>query len=182
MDRFEEQIRKNRGNLDLHRPSPVIWRRVRKELRHETLHSRRLLSVAAVFLAIVGTAITFFSIGHSWTGSKMESRFDQTASPSGNQLKETEIYYRNIINSLYREATPLLTNHPDIDKELTDDISHLDSIYLDIKKDLRDNVANQDVIEALIQNYRIRIRLLDDMLNMLKEENSTPEKNKRHEI
>jgi hypothetical protein len=182
MDRLEEQIRKNRRELDLRRPSPAVWRRVRKELGQDTFPVRRWLSVAAVFLAIIGTAITFFTIGHSWNGSKMESRFDQTASPSGNQLKETEIYYSNIINSLYREAAPLLTSHPDIDKELTDDISHLDSIYLDIKKDLRDNVANQDVIEALIQNYRIRIKILDDMLNMLKEENSTPEKNKRHEI
>ena len=182
MDSLEEHIRKNREELDLHNPSPAIWKRVRKELRHEIGHHHRWLSVAAVFLAIVGTAITFFSLGHSWAGSKIESEIGQAVSPSGGQLKETEIYYRNILTSRYREAAPLLTSHPDIDKELTEDISQLDSIYLDIKKDLRDNVANQEVIEALIQNYRIRIRLLDDMLNMLKEENPKPEISKRHEI
>lgn len=182
MDRLEEHIRKNREELDQHKPSRTIWKKVRKELRHELEPRHRWLSAAAVFLAFVGTAITFFSIGHSWTGSNVESEIGEAVSPSGGQLKETEIYYRNILNSLYREAAPLLTSHPDIDRELTEDISHLDSIYLDIKKDLRDNVANQEVIEALIQNYRIRIRLLDDMLNLLKEENPKPEKSKRHEI
>ena len=81
------------------------------------------------------------------------------------QLKETEIYYNNLVNSLYREATPLLTGNPEIKKELTTDISHLDSICIEIKKDLKDNVANQEVVEALIQNYRIKIRLLEDMLD-----------------
>jgi len=182
MDRLEEQIRKHREELDLHTPPAAIWGRVRKELGHGTINRYRWLSVAAVFLAIVTTAVTFFSIGHNWTGPENKSAFDTGASPAGNQLKETEIYYKGILNSLYLEAAPLLTSHPDIDRELSQDISQLDSIYLDIKKDLKDNVANQEVIEALIQNYRIRIKLLDDMLGILKEENTTSEKSKRHEI
>jgi hypothetical protein len=182
MDRLEEHIRKNRGDLDIYTPSPGIWRRIRREIRPESSLDHRWRSAAAIFVAIVATAVTFFSIGHNWTGINNESKTGKDVSPSGNQLKETEIYYQNVINSIYLEATPLLTSHPDIEKELSEDISHLDSIYLDIKKDLKDNVANQDVIEALIQNYRIRIRLLDDMLTMLKSENSTPEKRSNYEI
>ncbi len=182
MDRLEEHIRKNRGELDLYTPSPGIWRKIRREIRPVIYQGHRWRSAAAIFVAIVATAVTFFSIGHNWTGTNKESNIWKDNSPSGNQLKETEIYYQNVINSLYREATPLLTSHPDIEKELSEDISHLDSIYLDIKKDLKDNVANQDVIEALIQNYRIRIRLLDEMLNMLKSENSTPEKRSNYEM
>ena len=75
---------------------------------------------------------------------------------TNSQLKETEIYYNNLANSLYREATPMLTRNPEIEKELSTDISQIDSICSEIKKDLKDNVANQDVIEALIQNYRIK--------------------------
>jgi len=182
MDRLEEQIRKNREDLDLHTPSAKIWRRVRKELKRHTFHSYRWLSAAAIFVAIVATAVTFYSIGHNLRQTNNDSASLGGDSPTGSQLKETEIYYKNIINSLYREAAPLLTSHPDIDRELSEDISQLDSIYRDIKKDLRDNVANQEVIEALIQNYRIRIRLLDDMLNILKEENSTSITNKKNEI
>jgi hypothetical protein len=182
MDRLEEHIRKNRGELDMYTPPPVIWRRIRREISPMTFKDHRWRSAAAIFLALVTTAVTFFSIGHNWTGKNNESDYGKGVSPSGTQLKETEIYYQGVINSLYREASPLLTSHPDIEKELSEDISHLDSVYIDIKKDLKDNVANQDVIEALIQNYRIRIKLLDDMLNMLKSDNSTPEKRSNYEM
>ena len=88
----------------------------------------------------------------------------------------------NLANSLYKEATPMLTRNPEIKKELVTDISQIDSICSEIKKDLKDNVANQDVIEALIQNYRIKIRLLEDMLTILKENEENPEKNNSHEL
>ena len=84
--------------------------------------------------------------------------------------------------SLYREAAPLLTNNPDVKKELNTDMSHLDSICTDLKKDLKDNISNQDVVEALIQNYRIKIRILEDMLTVLKENEPNPVKIKRHEL
>jgi len=61
-------------------------------------------------------------------------------------------------------------------------MSHLDSLCTEIKKDLKDNVANQEVIEALIQNYRIRIRLLEDMLTILKENENKPAKKKSYEL
>ena len=98
------------------------------------------------------------------------------------QLKETETYYNNLVNSLYKEATPLLTKNPEIKKELNIDLSHLDSICVDIKKDLKDNISNQDVVEALIQNYRIKIRILEDMLAILKANENNPEKKKSYEL
>jgi hypothetical protein len=182
MDKLEEHIRKNRIDLDMYTPSQGIWKRICREIKPITYSHLRWRSAAAIFLAIVTTAVTFFSIGHNWTGTVNESSNRKGISPSGTQLKETEFYYQNVINSLYLEATPLLTSHPDIEKELKLDISHLDSVYIDIKRDLKDNVANQDVIEALIQNYRIRIKLLDDMLNILKSENPTPEKRSNYEM
>ncbi len=76
----------------------------------------------------------------------------------------------------------MLARYPEIQKELFTDISQLDSICSEIKKDLKDNVANQDVIEALIQNYRLKISLLEDMLEVLKENEANPEKSNDHEL
>ena len=76
----------------------------------------------------------------------------------------------------------MLTKNPEIEKELSADISQIDSICSEIKKDLKDNVANQDVIEALIQNYRIKVRILEDMLKLLKENEETPDKSNSHEL
>jgi hypothetical protein len=49
------------------------------------------------------------------------------------------------------------------------DLEELDEVYLELKEDLKDNVANPEVIEAMILNYRVKLEILEDLLNQLKE-------------
>jgi hypothetical protein len=182
MDKLEEQIQKKREELDKYLPSVIIWKRIKRVLNRGKFLNLHWRSIAAMFIVILGTSVLFFTAGTRWSVKSREQRSDSGLSPANRQLKETEIYYNNLVNSLYREATPLLTGKPEIEKELNTDISQLDSICSDIKKDLKDNIANQEVVEALIRNYRIKIRLLEDMLVILKKDNIEPEKGKSHEI
>jgi hypothetical protein len=181
MDNLEEYIRKHREELDRYRPSSGIWKQIRKGLKTGRAQGFRWLSVAAMIAVVIGTAIVFFGQGYKFS-QKRSLVSNPMMLQVNSQLRETEIYYNNLANTLYREATPLLAKNPEIEKELFVDISHLDSICYMIKKDLKDNIANQDVIEALIQNYRIKIRLLEDMLVTLKENEDNEGKNKRHEL
>jgi hypothetical protein len=182
MDKLEEHIRKNRENLDRYSTSSGIWRKIRRNLRKERSLMKRWLSIAAMIVIVAGFTLFIFRLTNNRPMISLNTS-GKVNSPTDNpQLKETEIYYSNLVNSLYREATPLLTGNPDVKKELTTDITHLDSLCIEIKKDLKDNVANQEVIEALIQNYRLKIRLLEDMLTILKENNENPVKNKSHEL
>lgn len=179
MDRFEENIRKNRDKLDMYNPSAGTWKKINKELNRSKHQRRQWISIAAMVAVILGTSVILFSPGTRQSGTKND--FSTDFSNSNPQLKETEIYYNNMVNSLYKEATPLLTNNPEIRKELNNDLSHLDSICIDLKKDLKDNISNQEVVEALIRNYRIKIEILEEMVNVLKE-NNTSEKKKSHEL
>jgi hypothetical protein len=179
MDKLEEFIKKNREELDRYRPSSGVWRSIRKETRGRKLSPWKWISIAAMVVIVLGTAIVLITGNYQTDNGIAENRPGKDAGVNS-QLKETEVYYNNLVNSLYREATPLLTGNPEIKKELSADISHLDSICADIKKDLKDNVDNQEVVEALIQNYRIKIRLLEDMLTILKENKNVPEKKKSY--
>jgi hypothetical protein len=98
------------------------------------------------------------------------------------QLRETEFYYNNLVNSLYVEVAPQLKGYPEIRNEFLHDMSHIDSICTDIKKDLKDNVSNQEVIEALINNYRIKIQILEDMLGQLRQNENIPLNKESHEL
>jgi hypothetical protein len=182
MDKLEEHIRKNREDLDRYTPSSGTWKKISRKIKREKTPVRKWLSIAAMFIVILGTALVFIKYGAIWSGSGMLKNGDATETSQNTQLKETEIYYNNLVNSIYLEAKPLLTANPEIQKELVTDFSHLDSICSEIKKDLKDNVANQEVVEALIQNYRIKIQLLEDMLTVLKENENIPEKKKSHEL
>jgi hypothetical protein len=135
-----------------------------------------------MIVVILGTAVLFIKPEYRWSSADRHNNNNDDLTGVTPQLRETETYYNNLINSLYTEAKPLLTNNPEIKKELNSDLSQLDSISTDLKKDLKDNIANQDVVEALIQNYRIKIRILEDMLRVLKENDTNPEKLKSHEL
>ena len=178
MDSLEEHIRKNRDGLDRHDPPSSTWKKIEEELQKDKRHNRQWVSIAAMVAVIFGTAILLFRPEYRWSGSKKNTDNEISKYP---QLKETEIYYNNLVNSLYKEASPLLTDNPEIRKELNIDMSHLDSICIDLKKDLKDNISNQEVVEALIQNYRIKIQILEDMVTVLKE-NENPTKKNRHEL
>jgi hypothetical protein len=182
MDNLEKYIRKHREEMDRYKPSSGIWRRIRKGLKTGK-HSRyQWLSLAAMVIIILGTAVILFRPGYKMSQKTSGESYYQTMIKASSQLKEAELYYNSLANSLYREATPMLTRNPEIEKELSIDISQIDSICSEIKKDLKDNVANQDVIEALIKNYRIKIKLLEDMLKVLKENEENLEKNNSHEL
>jgi hypothetical protein len=129
---------------------------------------------------IFGTAVLLFRPVYRWSDDK--KNHDNEISKYNPQLKETEIYYNNLVNTLYKEASPLLTDNPEIRNELNSDMSHLDSICTDLKKDLKDNISNREVMEALIQNYRIKIQILEDMVTVLKEKENTTEKKNSHEL
>lgn len=183
MDKLEEQIRKNREDLDRYSPPKDIWRRIRRELKTRKPSVIQWLSIAAMIVVILGSAIVFFRTDHELFPAKNSQKInDADLTQLTPQLKETEIYYNNLVNSLYKEVMPLLTKSPDIKTELNTDLSQLDSICSDLKKDLKDNISNQEVVEALIQNYRIKTRILEEMLVILKENENNPEKKKSHEL
>jgi hypothetical protein len=181
MDRLEEFIRKNRDLMDIRKPSPDVWKKIRKDSKPEKQPARRWLSIAATVAVIIATSLVFYQIGKK-NGGSYENSFEGTDIAARTQLKEAENYYNNQINELYRQAKPMLTSNPELQNELNSDLSQIDSICSDIRKDLKDNIANQEVVEALIQNYMIKIKILEDMLTILKENDNNAEKNESHEL
>jgi hypothetical protein len=182
MDRLEEYIRKNREELDRYDLSPEIWNGMRKELHGKRSHRFRWLPAAAMIVVVFTTAALFYVYQRDSDPSSPVRDTGLLLMKANPQLMETELYYNNLVSTLYSEATPLLSGHPDIEKELIYDLSQIDSICADIKKDLRDNVANQEVIEALINNYRIKTHILEDMLELLKQDENNPVNINNHEL
>jgi hypothetical protein len=181
MDKIEDYIRNNRKDLDRYTPSPNDWKRIKAGLRKER-SPLIWLSAAAMIVVVLGTAVMFYIWENKGKSIYSNREINAIIQKSDPHLKETEIYYNNLVNNLYSEATPLLTEYPDIDKELLNDLSEIDRICAEIKKDLKDNIANQEVIEALINNYRIKIRLLEDILNVQKQNENDPENKNNHSL
>ena len=67
----------------------------------------------------------------------------------------------------------LTAQDPDLRSEIDMELVDLDRVFLDLKDDLKDNADNEEVIEAMIQNYRLKLEILEEMLMVLKESDNT---------
>jgi hypothetical protein len=172
-DNLEKFILKNREEFDIHEPGKEIWNKIEKNIRpRRTINWRMAIGRAAAVILIFAASYMVHDIidGRNRdivrTGTKKEK---ELVIP---ELKEAEVYYSNLINDKLQEIKPMLSDNPMLEKEIRYDLHQLDSVYAGLKNDLRDNIANQEVIEAMIQNYRLRLSILEDVLSQLK-----PEKN-----
>ena len=174
MDNIERYIKENRKKMDIHEPDESLWGRIEKDLPARQRSIPRYLWRAATILIIIGAglAVTVMTL-------LPPARQDQSPMSI---VRETEQYYNSLLQSLYTEAEPVLTANPEARTELTTGMNELDSICANIRKDLRDNVATEEVVEALINNYRLRIQLLEDMLRMIREEENENENRPGYEI
>lgn len=142
MDRLEEHIRKNREDLDRYEAKPEVWNRVDNTLRKRRIPITIRHLAAASVIILIGISTIFYLTGNRQSLASRERNYNDIIMKSNPHLQETEMYYNTLIKSLYQQATPLLTRHPEIEKEMITDINQLDSIRASIKDDLKDNISN----------------------------------------
>ncbi|MBN1158729.1 MAG: hypothetical protein JXA61_05060 [Bacteroidales bacterium] len=181
-DRLEKYIRKNRDQFDQYEPDPGIWKKIELSIRPKSRKDWRIVLIRAAGVAAIFVLVFLISefihrdrkveLQTRWFGKRNK----EIVIP---ELKEAEAYYASIVNEKLEQMRSLITDHPDIEKELQYDFSELDSMYLELKDDLRDNVASQEVINAIIENYRLRIDILEDILMELDPEYYVAEPKKK---
>ncbi len=95
-------------------------------------------------------------------------------------LKETEFYYTNQINQKRAMIYQMSAKYPELKLEMDNDLAELDMILIELKNDLKDNVDNAEVIDAMIQNYRMKLMILEDIMLFL--EDQEPKNNELNHI
>lgn len=172
-DRLEEFVKKNRADFDDAMPDPAIWSGISGDIEKPGIRSIR----RPAWLAKAAMVVVIF--GASYLVHEAIDRYGKPADTAGNQaqiqyspeveeLIEAEGYYSAQIDEKKNTLSILASDNPAMVSDIDAEISQLDSIYVQLKRDLRDNAQNEAVIEAMIQNYRIRIEILDDVLYQLK--------------
>lgn len=84
---------------------------------------------------------------------------------------EADAYYRQTMFEQRRQIAVLSGNNPSVLRSVNEEFISLDSTIKVLAQDLGDNVNNVEVVEAIVQNYRMRIEMLNMMIQQLKETN-----------
>lgn len=167
-DRIKKFISEHREEFDFREPDPAIWKNIEADIRvRRELKWRLIVTRAAVVVLIFAASYGVNELVH-----RIDSRNNKASETPGGVaghnvpgLHEAEAYYTGLVNQKLDELKPIIVNCPSIKEELNFDLSELDSVYLDLKADLKDNMDNQEVVEAIIENYRLKIRILEDLLS-----------------
>lgn len=164
-DRLEDFVKSNRESFDMFEPDPSLWLRINPEKTGYKQRRRitwvRYAAAIAVIFAGVSAGTYYLKFGGHQDKYLMSSLSEE--------IKETEAYYSSLVYQKQKELEKYLADDRETMESLDKDMNELDSIYAELKNDLNDDVSNPEVIEAMIQNYRIKLEILEDLLSQLKE-------------
>lgn len=167
MKKLEDFVRERRDEFDSKLPSLGLWDKIELELEKKEKKSFKIsfwkiaASVAAVLvLALVGT----FLLDSQNTGLK---KYSNISDPELVNLLETEAFYAKKVSLHMKEINKCYEIYPDLKNDIETDLIELDLMYKELKNDLNDNILNREVIEAMIQNNRIRLEMVDRVLNQI---------------
>lgn len=92
------------------------------------------------------------------------TNLDTESSEEISEWQEIENFYQGQID----EMTTLVSNLSD-DEEILFDLEEMDQAFAEIKKDLKDDAANAEVIEAMMDHYRLKLSILEKMLEEIRD-------------
>ncbi len=166
MDNFEKHIRENTPQFDKHKADKAkLWKNIVKELKAEEpkvipLWKSPWIKVAASILLILGVTAV---IGLSGIGqdNNMETNY------VSKELLDIDMHYKNLVSY----QVELVQNHPKLsDEDKTEFLSFMEELeeeYAVLKLEMQKNLDNEQVLEAIIGNYKKRIELIENLLTQI---------------
>lgn len=171
-DELENYVKKHRNQFNNQEvDKDALWSKIEVELTEFNgpiipLWRRISVSVAASIAIVLGGIFL-------WNTIKVDTADNSIVHQ---ELLEVDHYYGSLVNN----QVELIKNSPDLTQEERDDflmlIDDLDTEYENLKLELAEGVNDQKIMEAIINNYRKKIQLMESLL-----EKSFPPKKEQDE-
>jgi hypothetical protein len=186
-DKLEKFIIENREEFDVYEPNTELWDRIHKPSPKVIRLNWKTIMIRVAAVVVIFIASYFFhdmmqKNGEDIAGNDQQME-NEDQSGEVKVLMEAEMFYTSQINTAKEEIILLSGNDKDLMEDVNLDMVELDNVFEELKNDLKDNSDNEEVIEAMIQNYRIKLEVLDEILLQLKKsKNSENKKSESNEI
>lgn len=179
-DRLEQFMRDNREAFDVYEPGENLWENIARATapRKHLISKSTLMKIAAA--AAIFVAGYLFSQWVQTTPQFLPTAEHSEKTPELQMLMEAKVYYSALINQKELQLYQLSENDPQVKAEIEQSFAELEQAFDEMSVDLNDRVASEEVIEAMVQSYRLKLEILEDMLQQLKEVNNTNEKEVHH--
>lgn len=179
-DKLEKFVIDHRDEFDNLEPNPAIWDKIQKKQPKKIAlnWTNILVRVAAVIVIFISSYYFHDFMANRSPDKNLASETTLTeGSEQYHELIEAEVYYTSMIDSKKEEIFMLAASKPQLREELNNELVDLDEDFRKLKEDLKDNADNEEVIIAMIQNYRLKLRILEETLAQLQHSNNEKSKN-----
>ncbi|MBL3654767.1 hypothetical protein [Fulvivirga sediminis] len=161
-DQLKNTVHNRRKEFDVYQADyDALWNNIDKAITKKSrLHlwySMAKVAAALLLLCVAGLAtLKVVGVDHQ-NGYALHD-----VSP---EMAETELYYSQQVEEKLRF---IKANNTNVDHEVMQNLSMLDSAYAELKNDLRDNADSEEVIDAMITNYRIKLQILEQIIGEIR--------------
>ena len=150
-DSLKEHIESNAEDFEIYPYEANDWNKIANKLDPPKPRYRGwMLGVAASLAVIFITSVLVLN---------------STADNAPNEIAEIEGYYEEAIN----HKIGLVKNQLD-DPSILEDLQAMDEAFAELKSDLNENVDNEEVIMAMMENYQLKLKILEEILVELEKE------------
>ncbi|HLN75000.1 MAG TPA: hypothetical protein VK205_17030 [Prolixibacteraceae bacterium] len=167
-DRLESFVNENRHDFDGQEPSDKIWEAISRQLdKQAPKRPEKYLWMKIAAVVVMGLVASGIIIYQSYQKGH-QTAIARHVDPEVQELMETEAYYSQEVNYKMAEIEKCYQVNPELKIEIENDLNELEVMYRSLKNDLKDNISNKEVIEAMIENNRNRVKLVDEVLEQIK--------------
>lgn len=165
MQKLEDFVRGRKDDFDSKLPSLDLWGEIESQLDKKSTFKLSFWKIAVSVAAVLLIALLTTSIVNKQDiGSQ---KYSNISDPELVNLLETEAFYAHKVSVSMDEINKCYQIYPELKQDLESDLDELDGMYKELKNDLNDDIFNREVIEAMIQNNRIRLEMVDRVLNQI---------------
>jgi hypothetical protein len=164
-DRLEDFVKSNRDAFDRFEPSEEVWAQISKSQKKPK--TVRFTTYFARIAAVVAVAVIVSVVVVKTNIFNPDRLALQSNDPELIELIEAEAYYAGQVNEKLIEIRKCYHTFPEIKEEVEMDLNELQEMYNVLKTDLKENVSKKAVIEAMIENNRYRLKMVDQVLEQI---------------
>lgn len=181
---LEKFIQQNRDDFDIYEPSSGLWEKIEIKVvdtenkKENSFFSVKLLSfqkIAAVAVIFIVSYFVhdFFHKNNKENFNSQIAVIDSVTTDSVPEIirdfEETQNYYVLEVSNKMIQLEKYIKLYPDLVEELKNEITSLDQEFESLNGDLDENVNRKEIVEAMIQNYRIKLEILENTISIINE-------------
>ena len=183
MNTIEELIKRGRGEFDDREPSDGHFERFSFKLATRLHAGARKRSIMPYLLkaAVVTILVTLSSL---WTYDNFvrpNLKKTMTLSEVSPEYREVERYYVQQVSFMENQFSSLDLSNPEQKEALMQELTSMDSVYVDLQKELRGNPSDQRIIDAMIKHYQTKLDVMNYILEQLRQIKAETENPVSHE-